>query len=212
MHALLLGASGLVGSQFLTLLLAENSITSVTALVRKPLPVQHTKLRQVAINFDSPDKDKADFKCDLVFSALGTTISKAGSKDNFRLVDYTYQLEVATLAKQQGARCFTLVSALGADAKSPIFYNRVKGEIEEALQKLNFESLLLLRPSILLGARNENRPGEAAAQWVAKKMPFLFSGPLEKYKGVTAERVAAAMLQPVRNPFQGIRVLENLDL
>ncbi|MFN8309284.1 MAG: oxidoreductase [Chitinophagales bacterium] len=212
MHAIIIGASGLVGSHLLGQLLPNPYFNSLTALVRKPLPVKNNKLKQVLVDFDHlPDYAEA-FSGDVLFSALGTTIGKAGSQDNFFRVDATYQIEAARLAKSKGVQQHALVSALGADAKSSIFYNRVKGETEAAITAMGFATEIIVRPSILLGARNEKRNGEAVAQWVAKNLSFIFSGPLAKYKGVPAEIVAGAMIAAVQNQYKGLHIVENDQL
>jgi uncharacterized protein YbjT (DUF2867 family) len=184
----------------------------VIALVRKPLTTVHPKLVQKIVDFDKLDNYASDIKADAVMSTLGTTLRKAGSSVNFTKVDYEYQLKVAEIAKRNGAKTFVLLSSAGANKKSPILYTKVKGEIEEAISKLGYEKVIILRPSILLGERNESRPGEAVGQWVANHLSFVFSGPLAKYKGIPADIVARAMLNAVQKPYKGVDIVENLDI
>jgi uncharacterized protein YbjT (DUF2867 family) len=132
---------------------------------------------------------------DVVCIALGTTIKKAGSQQAFRQVDYDLVLTVAQKARQSGARRCVVITALGSDAKSSIFYNRVKGEVEQALQAMGFEQLVILRPSLLLGDRQESRPGESLGQLVAPLLsPFLIGG-LRRYRPIQSDVVARCMVE-----------------
>ena len=212
MTVLLLGASGLIGSHCLTLLLSDDRFDKVIAVVRRPLNINHPKLTETIVDFDKLDKYAAEIKADAVISTLGTTLRKAGSSVMFTKVDYEYQLKVAEIARRNGAKTFVLLSSAGANKKSVILYSKVKGEVEEAISKLGYDKVIILRPSILLGERAESRPGEAIGQWVAKQLPFLFSGPLSKYKGIPADTVASAMLNAVQKPYKGVDIVENLDI
>jgi len=201
--ALLLGATGLVGGELLTLLLADAEYRQVTMLVRRNLPRTHPKLVQRVVDFKDLSRDADAFKVDDVFCCLGTTIKKAGSQEAFRVVDYTYPLESAKLAARQGAGQYLLITALGADAQSSVFYNRVKGEVEEAIGKLPLRSLHIFRPSLLLGDRQESRTGEKIAIAVMKPLGFLLAGPLKKYRGIQARTVAQAMLRTAKRNLAG---------
>ncbi|PIJ60270.1 NAD-dependent dehydratase [Erwinia sp. OLMDLW33] len=165
MKLLLLGATGLVGSHVLELALASSAVGAVIAPTRKPLPLysgSRANLINMLIDFDSPDLNDPLWRVDAVICALGTTIRQAGSREAFRQVDYDYPLTFARLAKMQGANVFALTSATGADPSSRFFYNRVKGELEEALVRERFTSLTLVRPGVIGGARTEVRPAETA--------------------------------------------------
>ena len=151
-------------------------------------------------------------KADDVFCALGTTIAKAGSQAAFRKVDYEIPLQIAELALHNGATQFILVSSLGADATSSFFYSKVKGELETALQKMKFDSLLIFRPSILLGDRNEQRLGEEVGKFFAEKLTFLFAGPLKKYKGTPANLLAKTMVNVAQEKGKGVRIIENVEI
>ena len=193
--ALIAGASGLVGGFLLRQLLDTPEYDRVVALGRRPLDLTHPKLAQVTVDFAVLDKTAADLRCDDAFCCLGTTIKQAGSRENFRAVDHAAVLALAWAARRNGAKRFFVVSALGADAQSRVFYNRVKGEMEEALEVLDFETLALFRPSLLLGPRPTPRLGErigAAVMWLAD--PLLL-GRLRKYQAIEAEVVARAMLR-----------------
>jgi uncharacterized protein YbjT (DUF2867 family) len=192
--ALLIGATGLVGGHVLNELLADNDYSSVTVLTRKTLNIHHPKLKEVLVDFDQIEKYAADIKADTIFCCLGTTIGKAGSQDAFKKVDYEYPLRVGEIAKQNGAQTYLLISALGSSKSSIIFYNRVKAETEEAIKNLQFNSLHILQPSLILGDREEKRIGEGIARAAAPVIDLMMVGPLNKYKSIKAEQIAKAMV------------------
>lgn len=201
----LAGATGLVGGEVLRLALADPAFSRVTALVRRPLEGEvagHPKLVERRVDFDRLDRHHAALGADAVISALGTTIRTAGSQTAFRRVDYDYPLALARLALAEGARHFLLVSALGAAARSPFFYNRVKGELEDAVLALGYPAVTIVRPSLLLGERRELRLGEE----IAKRFGFLAPG---KYKPVAAHDVAAALVAAAREGGAGVRIVES---
>lgn len=210
--ALILGSTGLVGSECLKYLLESEMYTRVYAVTRRPLKIEHTKLVNIVADFDMPDLALQNVNTDDVYCTLGTTIAKAGSQEEFRKVDFKYPLHFAKILLLKGANRFFLVSATGADHRSSIFYNRVKGELEEALISLPYQSLVILRPSILLGNRNEQRVGEQVGQWVASRLSFLFVGPLANYKGIPATVVAKAMVNIAAKSTTGLTILENPDI
>ena len=207
--ALLLGATGLVGGHCLDLLLNDSAYGKVVVLGRRLVRTEHAKLEQHVVDFEHPSDFASLMLARDVFSCLGTTIKKAGSKENFRRVDFTYQLGTARLAAEQGARELLLVSALGADARSSIFYNRVKGELEEAVSKLAYEAVNIFRPSLLLGERAEFRLGESVAELPMRYVSFLMVGPLRKYRPVHARAVAAAMLEVSKEQRTGTNIFES---
>jgi uncharacterized protein YbjT (DUF2867 family) len=208
--ALVLGASGLIGSILTRMLLDTEAYSRVTILVRRPIDLTHPKLTQEVINFEQPDAGKV--KGDDVFCCLGTTIKVAGSKEAFYKVDATYPYELAKLARTNGASQFLLVTAMGADAKAFIFYNRVKGEVEEKIATLNYDSYSVFRPSLLLGDRKEVRPAEKMAQSFSGILSALMVGPLKKYKPVEARKVAAAMQKVALRRLKGRYVFESNQL
>jgi uncharacterized protein YbjT (DUF2867 family) len=204
---LLAGASGLVGRECIDLLLDDLTVRSLTAVVRRPLEtgVKSERLSVEQIDFDHLDQRPTLFAVDQIFCALGTTMRQAGSQSAFRRVDYEYPLRIAELGIKQGARHFLLVSALGADPKSRVFYNRVKGELEEAVAVLGYPALTIVRPSLLLGERTERRFGEE----VAKRFAHLFPARL---KPIHARRVAGALVQAAREDVPGCRRIESREL
>lgn len=206
-RVLLVGATGVVGTECLRQLAADDSVAQVRALVRRPMtnaPVAPT-IEVLVTDMSTLESHPDFFAVDQVVCALGTTIKVAGSQAAFRAVDYELSLRVAQLARAQGATHFLLVSALGASAASGVFYNRVKGELEDALGALGFRSLTIARPSLLLGDRAEFRLGERVAQ------PFGFLIP-PRWKPVHARQVAAALVSAGRQDLAGRCVIENIAL
>jgi uncharacterized protein YbjT (DUF2867 family) len=194
--ALLAGATGLIGSHLLDLLLASATHAKVIAVTRRPLERTHDKLSNLVADFDKLEEAvrSSGPQVDEAYCALGTTIKKAGSKEAFRKVDFDYETGFARAAQAAGASKFALVSAVGADARSSIFYSRVKGEAEQAVRALDFASCHVFQPGVLLGHRAESRPGEQLAVTLTPVLNLGLQGPLKKYRGIEAETVAKAMV------------------
>jgi len=205
---LLLGATGLVGGECLECLRNTDDYTEVTILTRTLLPDGNIPagMRQYAIDFDRIDQYRELIRADDVICALGSTRSKAGSRDNFHRIDFGYPYRLAETAFENGARRFFLVSALGANSRSFFFYNRVKGELEDAIGRLGYRSVEIFRPSLLLGRRREFRPGEVLLKAIFTRLAFILPG---KYRPVPAKAVAAAICQTTRDDFSGMRVFES---
>ncbi len=215
--AIIAGASGLVGSKLLPLLLEENELERVVALGRRPLGLQHAKLAEKQIDLLSIGALKSAIaeagQGAEIFCALGTTIKKAGSREAFRQVDLEAPLALAQAALEAGARQYTICTAVGADAKSRVFYNRVKGELEEALRALRFpRGVKIVHPSMILGHRQDYRPLErivgAPMRWTAP----IFKGPLWPFRPIPAELVASAMRNAALREPPGDRVYEGKEL
>jgi len=192
--ALVAGGSGLVGGFTIDFLLQDPDCSQVISIGRRKLPKKHDKLDQKVVDFNLLEQQKDLFKVDRAFCCLGTTIKKAGSKGKFRLVDYDYPLKMAAIAQEQGVKIFSIITALGSDKHSKIFYNKVKGEVEAELETLQIPSINVLQPSLLMGERDESRLGEGIAQMAFKIINPLFVGPIKKYKGIQGEQVAKAMV------------------
>lgn len=207
--ALLVGASGLVGGFCLDGLLDDPTWSRVTVLGRRPLPREHPRLRQHTVDFDRLDEFAPWVEGDDVFCCLGTTLRRAGSREAYREVDFTYVMETARLALNNGARQMLLVSAVGADPDSVFFYNRVKGEAECAVQSLGWASLVILRPSLLLGDRAHARLGEEVGKRVLGALDPALRGPLARFRPVYARDVARAMIRVARDERDGIRILSS---
>jgi uncharacterized protein YbjT (DUF2867 family) len=207
--ALVAGTTGLIGSQLLDLLQRDNRYEKIIALSRKPLTIQNSKLVNLVIDFDKLDEVASSLIADDVYCCLGTTIKKVKTKEAFRKVDYTYPLTLAKLTKDQGANTFLLVSALGANKNSAIFYNTVKGEVEDAITHVGFESLHIFRPSLLIGPRVDQRSGEEAAKVIYKYLNFLIP---KKFKGIESIKVARAMIAFAHLNERGIFFHESNEL
>ncbi|CAN5862085.1 oxidoreductase [soil metagenome] len=210
--ALLLGATGLVGGHCLNFLLNDESYGRVSVLGRRPLEREHPKLEQHLVDFDRLEDSAELIRAQDVFCCLGTTIRKAGSQEAFRRVDFEYPLQSARIAARQETERFLIVTAIGADPGSRIFYNRVKGEVEEAVRALPFESLVILRPSLLMGEREEMRPGERLAEPAMRALSPLMLGPARKYRPIEARKVAAAMVRLAKEGRQGVRIVESDEI
>jgi uncharacterized protein YbjT (DUF2867 family) len=198
-QAILTGATGLVGRECLRLALERYD--SVTALVRRPLKITHPRLIAREIDFDRMSTIEVPRGAH-VYCALGTTIKKAGSEAAFRRVDFDYPRVLAERAAAGDAR-FMLVSSVGASTKSPNFYLRVKGELEDAVRTMTFESVHIFQPSILIGDRDERRTAERIGIAAARALGFLLVGPLRKYRAIPAATVAAAMVAAAQKEAHG---------
>jgi len=190
--ALIAGASGLIGKQLIQKLLDSDQYRMIYSLTRKTSGVAHPKFRELVIDFDQLDSLAIDEPIDVVFCTLGTTMNQAGSRVKFRKVDYDYVLGLANLGKRFGATKFQVISSMGADSKSSVFYSKVKGETEEALEKIGFNQLVILRPSLLLGDRSEKRVMESVSGFMMKTFGFLIP---DDYKAISAEKVAGYMVK-----------------
>lgn len=211
-RALVAGASGLVGGECVTSLLESPHYREVVTLVRKPLPRDHPRLHQLQIDFDDIGAGLGSRVVDDVFCCLGTTRRTAGSPQAFRRVDYELPLELARVTRERGATQFVLVSSLGANRHARTFYLRVKGELEEGLDAMEFASLIIVRPSVLLGKRSESRPAEALAKMVLRlAAPFLV-GAWRRFRPVPATIVARAMVTAANAGVAGRLVLESDEL
>ncbi len=162
-EAVVVGATGLVGREIVALLLDDPAYASVRVFARRTTGVTHDKLDERIVDFDAPETWAALVTGDVAFSALGTTLKAAGSKDAQYRVDHTYQLATARAAQTNGVPCFVLISAHGASPSSSIFYSRMKGELERDVTALAFPRTRILRPGLLSGEREERRRGEELA-------------------------------------------------
>jgi uncharacterized protein YbjT (DUF2867 family) len=205
MNILLLGATGLVGNECLQLLLAEKNISEIRIFSRSPISQIDKRIRTVIAPFNEMNNHRNFFAVDAVLCALGTTIKKAGSQEAFRLVDHDYPVTAAQIAKQNGVHHYLLVSALGANAHSTVFYNQVKGETENTIIHLSFEQTTIIRPSLLMGNRKEFRLGEKIGQFLAPFIP-------KKYKPVQASSVAKALVNELFTAHSGTHIIESFNI
>lgn len=209
--ALVIGATGLVGKQVLNYLLASPIYNQIKILTRRATGIQHEKLDEIFFDFDKPDASLV--KADDIFCCLGTTIKKAGSEEAFKKVDFQYPLQIGRLGKLNGASKYMIVSSMGADSKSFIFYNRVKGEIERELTDLHYDTLHILRPSLLLGDRGgEARLGEKIGEVLAKILDPVMLGPLKKYAAIDSAKVARGSVELAQLPEKGVFIHNSAEL
>lgn len=204
MEAVIAGATGLIGNSLLNQLLNHPRYTKITAIVRKEIPLQHPKLTQLLVDFDQLENHQEHIKGDVVFCALGTTKSKTPDQEQYRKIDYQYPLDIAFIAQQNGASQYHLVSSIGANEHSSVFYTKLKGEVERDLKTIPFKAIHIYRPSLLDGDRKEQRSAEGIMISVMKVLNPLLIGRLKKYRSIKIEKVASAMLKQSLKPLNGI--------
>lgn len=204
---LVIGATGLVGSECIRLLVEDPTCSRIVVVARSPRPASliSQKIEWNQCNFDELASRPDYFNVDQIICAMGTTVSKTPSRDEYRKIDYEYPLMAARLGRQHGARHFLIVTAVGANSRSPVFYNRLKGEVEDSLMKLDYPSLTIARPSVLIGDRKESRRSEKLAWKVGFLMP-------KKYKPVKVTSVARALVDAARLDLSGVRIIQNKDI
>ncbi len=207
--ALMIGSSGLIGSQLLELLLENKEYEKVITFVKIDSGIQNRKLKQHIIDFDKPETYQNLVIGDDFFCTIGTTIKKAGSQEAFRKVDFEYPKQFATIASQNKVNQFIIVSSLGANATSSNFYLETKGEIQNFLKDCNLESVSIFQPSLLLGNRTEFRLGEKIGTFFMKLISFLLIGNLEKYKPIESKTVAKALFKIAQQNKKGFHVIES---
>ena len=200
MKALIIGATGATGKDLLTQLLANDTYSEVHCFVRKPLTLTHPKLHAHVVDFETPEAWADLLRGDVAFSCLGTTLAVAGSKEAQWRVDYDYQYNFAEHCRNNGVPTFVLVSVAGAKAQSKLFYNRMKGQLEDAVKALGFSCLLIFQPSVLIRS-NSDRSGE---NFTVKAFRFLNKlGILKRYRPMPTEVLAEKMLLAVHNSPKG---------
>lgn len=205
----LIGASGLVGHQLVTQLLENQEFEKIRIFVRRRTGIVHPKLEENLIDFDSLESWTHLVKGDLLFSSLGTTLKTAKTKENQYKVDFTYQYNFAKAAADNGVPVYVLVSSIGANSKSSVFYSRIKGELEEEVEKLKFKKSLIFRPSILDGNRQEKRIAEKIGLVVSR---FLTRFILKKYRPTPVNRLADKMIRLALDETTGFRLIEGVEI
>lgn len=210
--AIIIGASGLTGNELLHQVLNDDYFSLVQIFVRKKIEIAHPKLVQHCVDFNSLDSYKDLIKGDVVFCCMGTTIKTAGSQDAFKKVDYIYPTEFAKIAKLNDVSVFCLQSSLGADSTSTNFYLKVKGETEDVINQLHFNSFATFRPSMLLGNRTEFRLGEKIGKIIMQALSFVFIGKLKRYKAIHVNHVANAMIRYAKSNKTGNVIIENEEM
>ena len=193
----------------LDLLLQDSFYSKVYVVVRTLTGLTHPSCEEHIIDFDCLDEYRFLFDVDDVYCCLGTTIKKAGSKEKFRYVDLELPVSFAMWAEQKMVESYSIVTALGADSSSKIFYNQVKGEVEDEIKKRNIPKIQIFQPSLILGKRTEVRFGEIIWKVLFKCINPLFLGPLKKYRGIRADVIAKGMVNHLKNSQNGISVFES---
>ena len=207
--ALIIGSTGLIGSQLLELLLESKEYSTVITFVKRDSGIQHPKLKQHIIDFDKPEDYQNFVVGDDFFCTIGTTIKNAGSQTAFRKVDFEYPKAFATIALQNKVKQFLIISSLGADANSGNFYLKTKREIQDFLKNCKFESVSVLQPSLLLGNRKEFRLGEIIGTFFMKLFSFLLIGNLQKYKPIESKTVAKSLFKIAQQNKKGFTIYES---
>jgi uncharacterized protein YbjT (DUF2867 family) len=191
--AIIAGASGLIGSNLLNILLQHAFYDEVLVVVRKELPVMHHKLVQLVVDFEALENYSTAISGHALFCCLGSTKKKNPDLKEYRKIDHDYPVALAQLAGQNGMEQYHLVSAIGADSKSSNFYAKMKGETEDDIQRIDIKCLHIYQPSVLTGERKESRPMEKIAIGFMKMIDPLLIGGLKKYRSIPAQTVAMAM-------------------
>jgi uncharacterized protein YbjT (DUF2867 family) len=209
---IIIGASGLIGKQVLRQSLENPEIRHVIILVRKPFNLKHPKLNEIITDFKDLTELESSIKGAALICCLGTTRKKSPNLEDYKKIDFDLTVNLARIAKQQNVEQIHLISAVGADSESKIFYNRLKGEIEEAIIKLDFSRTFIYRPSLLIGKRNEFRFGELIAQKLMPIIDILLVGSLKKYHSIPANEIAKAVIKSIFIKGQKVQILEFKEL
>ena len=200
--AIIFGSSGLIGSQLLELIVHNHMYDKIKLFVRSEISNSNSKIEIIKTNFNNLENHKDSIIGDDCFFCIGTTRKNTPNTNEYIKIEYNLPVEVAKIAKENSINSFTYVSSLGANANASSLYLQNKGKAEEELKKLNFPKLSIIRPSILLGNRKENRIGEKIGIFVMKSFSPLFLGKMKKYKPIQVKNVAIAIVKVVENNFQ----------
>ena len=209
LKALVIGATGAVGKDLVQQLIDDSSVERVDIFVRREVKIPSAKLVAHVVDFDHPETWADQLQGDVLFSCMGTTIKAAGSQDAQWKVDYTYQYDAAKAAKANGVPVYELISAIGANPKSKVFYTRMKGELDEAVQRLGFEGCFILRPPSLI-RKGTDRFGEKAG--IVAIRAFNAIGLMRNYTPMPTEAVAAAMIRLAKSGRKGIEIIESQEI
>ena len=209
MKALVIGATGAVGKDLVQQLIEDNSVERIDIFVRREVKIPAAKVVANVVDFDHPETWTDQLQGDVLFSCLGTTIRVAGSQDAQWKVDYTYQYEAAKAAKANGVKTYVLVSSVGANAKSKVFYTKMKGALDEAVQELGFEGCFILRPPSLI-RKGSDRFGEKVG--IVALKAFNAIGLMRSFTPIPTEAVAAAMIRLTKSGRQGVEIINSQDI
>lgn len=204
--AIVLGATGLTGGLLLQLLLEDERYKKVLLFSRHGIGFAHPKMEEHLVDLMALEEQGALFRADEVFCCIGTTRAKTKSKKKYRKIDFGIPVSAAKLCKQNGIDSFLVISALGANAGSSLFYNRIKGEMENAVLQEGIKKVHILRPSLISGKREEIRIGEWLLRQLMKGLNLVCVGPLEKFRSIAPETIAKAMVWLANNPYGNNRI------
>ncbi len=208
----ILGASGLIGNELLKLALENKEIEHITILVRKSLHLNNPKLTEVITDFEDLSVLEPIIKGDAIICCLGTTRKKTPNRENYKKIDFGITVGIAKIANTKNIQQIHLISAIGADSTSKIFYNRLKGETEQALLKLIFTQTIIYRPSLLIGKRKEFRFGELIAQKLAPIFDFFLIGSLKKYHSIESKKLSKAIIKYILHNNEKLKILEYSEI
>lgn len=204
--AIILGATGLTGSIVLDKLLNDERYQSIKVFGRNSVHKEHSKLQENICNLLKPETFKSSFYGDEVFCCIGTTASKTQNKSQYKKIDHGIPVSAAKLASQNGMKTLLVMSALGANENSSVFYNRIKGEMERDVLKESVEKTFLIQPALIGGERNEKRWGELIFKKIFSVFNFLLVGPLKKYRSIKPETIAQAMIYLANSEWETGRI------
>jgi uncharacterized protein YbjT (DUF2867 family) len=208
--AIILGATGLTGGILLQLLLADDRYNSVTVFTRNPLGLTHPKLSEIQCDLLKLEEQQAAFTADEVFCCIGTTKAKTPNKELYKSIDFGIPVSAAQLCKKNNITTFLVISAMGADPNSSVFYNKVKGEMETAVLDLGLPKTHILQPSLIGGDRNESRPAEYFGKQLMKILSIFLMGSLRKYRTIAPESIAQTMVWLANNPYAENRLTSDI--
>ncbi len=212
MEIVIIGASGLVGSHLINEFANDQRVTCIKIITRRLLNLQNPKFEQfVLLNFSCETIENLKITGDVFICTLGTTIKTAGSKNAFRLVDYDYVLAFSKLAKRSNAKSLIVNSSLGANANSKIFYNQVKGQMEDAVSKCGVESIYFLRPSLLVGKRSEIRIGEKIAIYFYLGTQFFLPNKIKKVLGTRVNKIVRYVHKELKFLQKGVHFVSDFE-
>ena len=193
--ALLFGASGLVGSHLLNLLISNNNYSKIKLFIRSTIDIIDPKIEIIQTDFNNLENHREDIKGDDCFFCIGTTKQNSPDKNEYRRVELDIPKKIAQIARTNSVNSFIFISSIYANPKSSGDYVKFKGLVEEELKKLNFSNLGILRPSFLIGDRKENRAGEKIGILIFRLLSPLLLGPIKKMRPINSEKVAKAMIK-----------------